>query len=814
MKRTHISYSLDRTCLILFITLALLSLILLLIVGQNKSFPSTDTSPNQQKFSILDQNLNDPSQLPRLPRFAYFISGTKGDVSSVKRLLQAVYHPRNYYLLHLDFEASDGERLELAKYVKVESGVIREFGNVLVLGKGDLVTYKGPTMIASILHGVAILLKQFEDWDWFVNLSAEDYPLMPQDDSVVYSFGSVNVVHKDNVEGCIKWIWKLAMLGCVKFLLPEIMVYSDLYILHIFSYLPRDLNFLEHTSGIGWKEYQRAKPIIIDPGLYHTKKSGVFWAKEKRSLPAAFKLFMGSELVVLTRSFLEFCVWGWDNLPRTVLMYYTNFLSSSEGYFHTVICNQKDYQNTTVNHDLHYLKWDNPPKQYPLNLTLEHFEEMVASGAPFARKFAKDDPVLNKIEKELLGIPDGQLARGRWCAGKSLSDKDVCVVYGSPYAVKPSTVNSKRLEKLMVKLLDSENFRSKQWNQNGSSQLLPKSSTTKKTSSFLKQPILNTREIHSGKMQNSRAMIEEKQLGFFDLLKESLKIAIRNPSFIIPAFFSSLPLFSFLIMYETVFQQTMIKILKYILQERTSPLDVIVYYYETLEASERFVEEISSKFLLCFIYLGILHLLDLFNMITVVDIGSMIYKGDQKSMNLKNMLSRCIKETRHKGPLITSIYALLLDSLVSAGLVSLVMYMCLGSISSFFSMVFSLVFLGLLSKYIEWSAVWNMGILISILEEKQGDVALIISSYLTRGSRHHGFLLMLVFFAWRLALRTAFIYVGWDNGGRGVAVTIVHTSLVCSAKMWLWLVFIVYFYECKKKSLSGKNDEEGGQVET
>lgn len=29
---------------------------------------------------------------------------------------------------------------------------------------------------------------------------------------------------------CIKWIWKLAMLGCVKFLLPEILVYSDLCI--------------------------------------------------------------------------------------------------------------------------------------------------------------------------------------------------------------------------------------------------------------------------------------------------------------------------------------------------------------------------------------------------------------------------------------------------------------------------------------------------------------------------------------------------------------------------------------------------------
>lgn len=39
--------------------------------------------------------------------------------------------------------------------------------------------------------------------------------------------------------------------------------------------------------------HQRARPIIIDPGLYHSKKSGVFWAKEKRPLPASFKLFTG-----------------------------------------------------------------------------------------------------------------------------------------------------------------------------------------------------------------------------------------------------------------------------------------------------------------------------------------------------------------------------------------------------------------------------------------------------------------------------------------------------------------------------------------
>jgi hypothetical protein len=51
----------------------------------------------------------------------------------------------------------------------------------MVVGKGDLVTVKGPTMIASTLHSVALFLKRVGDWDWFVNLSASDYPLFSQD---------------------------------------------------------------------------------------------------------------------------------------------------------------------------------------------------------------------------------------------------------------------------------------------------------------------------------------------------------------------------------------------------------------------------------------------------------------------------------------------------------------------------------------------------------------------------------------------------------------------------------------------------------
>lgn len=167
----------------------------------------------------------------------------------------------------------------------------------------------------------------------------------------------------------------------------------------------------------------------------------------------------GSAWVVLTRSFVEYCIWGWDNLPRTMLMYYTNFVSSPEGYFHTVICNTDDYRQTAISHDLHYIAWDNPPKQHPLSLSIKDFGKMVKSGAPFARKFAKDDPVLNKIDKELLGRSN-RFSPGAWCIGEPNNGVDPCSVRGDSSVFRPGP-GAERLRELFQTLLSGE-FRSKQ----------------------------------------------------------------------------------------------------------------------------------------------------------------------------------------------------------------------------------------------------------------------------------------------------------------------------------------------------------------
>ncbi|KAH9792742.1 Core-2/I-branching beta-1,6-N-acetylglucosaminyltransferase family protein [Citrus sinensis] len=364
------------------------------------------------------------------PRLAYLISGTKGDSHRMMRTLQAVYHPRNHYILHLDLEAPPRERLDLALSVKNDP-IFFEVENVRVMLQSNLVTYKGPTMIACTLQAIAILLKESLEWDWFINLSASDYPLVTQDD-----------------------------------------------MLYVFSNMSKNLNFIEHTLISGWKLNQRAKPIIVDPGLYLSKKSDIAWTTQRRSLPTSFQLFTGkfqllypffqthlgffyagSAWVMLTRRFVEYCIWGWDNLPRTLLMYYTNFISSPEGYFHTVICNTEEFRNTAISNDLHYIAWDNPPKQHPVKLTMKDFDKMVKSNAPFARKFAKDDPVLDKIDKELLGRTN-RFAPGAWCIGSSEGGADPCTLRGNDSMFRPGP-GAERLQALLQTLL-SEDFRKKQ----------------------------------------------------------------------------------------------------------------------------------------------------------------------------------------------------------------------------------------------------------------------------------------------------------------------------------------------------------------
>lgn len=145
-------------------------------------FLPSQLSRNQTAPLFVETKISPSTSLvgPAIPRFAYLISGSKGDTEKLWRTLLALYHPLNHYIVHLDLESPLQERLELASRIGKEP-VFNEVGNVLMIQKGNMVTYRGPTMVANTLHACAIMLNRSKDWDWFINLSASDYPLVTQD---------------------------------------------------------------------------------------------------------------------------------------------------------------------------------------------------------------------------------------------------------------------------------------------------------------------------------------------------------------------------------------------------------------------------------------------------------------------------------------------------------------------------------------------------------------------------------------------------------------------------------------------------------
>ncbi|RWW33320.1 hypothetical protein GW17_00001970 [Ensete ventricosum] len=290
------------------------------------------------------------------PAFAYYISGGRGDASRMIRLLLAVYHPRNRYLLHISADAPNSERADLAIRVRLSMPAIRAFENVDVVGKASAMTPMGSSELAARLHAASVLLRLDGSWDWFVTLNAADYPLVTQD---------------------------------------------------------------------------------------------------------------GSPWVILSRSFIEYSVLGWDNLPRTLLLYFTNVILSQESYFHSVMCNSPDFQNTTINSNLRYMVWDNPPKMEPHFLNMTDFDRMIESGMPFARQFHQDDPVLDKIDDKVLGRRHHQAVPGAWCSGRKRWWADPCSHWSNANIMGPGP-QAEKFGRVMKDLLDKWKSDSRSCKSNGS----------------------------------------------------------------------------------------------------------------------------------------------------------------------------------------------------------------------------------------------------------------------------------------------------------------------------------------------------------
>lgn len=172
--------------------------------------------------------------------------------------------------------------------------------------------------------------------------------------------------------------------------------------------------------------------------------------------------------MILTRAFMEYCVKGWDNLPRKLLMFFSNVAYPLESYFHTVLCNSHEFQNTTVDNNLMYSLWDTDPYESQL-LDMSNYDAMLETGAAFARPFSEGEVVLEKIDDLILNRSSNGLVQGEWCSNSeknkttmvSETEEEWCTQSGDVDAVKPGPFGIK-LKTVLAEIVNTMKVRTSQ----------------------------------------------------------------------------------------------------------------------------------------------------------------------------------------------------------------------------------------------------------------------------------------------------------------------------------------------------------------
>lgn len=159
---------------------------------------------------------------------------------------------------------------------------------------------------------------------------------------------------------------------------------------------------------------------------------------------------------------------GWDNLPRKLLMFFSNVVYPLESYFHTVMCNSPEFQNTTVDNTLMYSLFDTDPSESQL-LDISHYDTMLERGAAFARPFGEGDLVLEKIDDLILNRSSNGLVQGEWCSNTEINktkrvsedEGEFCSLSGNIDVVKPG-MSGIKLGTLLDEIVNSGRSRTSQ----------------------------------------------------------------------------------------------------------------------------------------------------------------------------------------------------------------------------------------------------------------------------------------------------------------------------------------------------------------
>lgn len=271
----------------------------------------------------------------------------------VDRLIDTLQDGRNYVAVHVDKKAGKAFRREIAD-------VAAKYPNVR-LSTSLYCIWCGWSLVRVALEGMRFLLDWADDWDFFVNLSAQDCALQTQDEIRQY-------------------------------LIPR-RGSNFVFILELAKW-PRGMKLLKYYNlEIPLKPLYRPVPTFIPRPFL------------KGVVPYA-----GSAWITLSRDFCDYVTSNPD--VERFKRFYRFALVPEEMFFQTVLMNSP-FRGTVVPDFRRFIP-PFPGKSHPRILTMQDFDEMQASGFMFARKFdpAVDAEVMSRLyqraKRLAVGSPTGE----------------------------------------------------------------------------------------------------------------------------------------------------------------------------------------------------------------------------------------------------------------------------------------------------------------------------------------------------------------------------------------------------------------------
>lgn len=253
-------------------------------LSYNKKAPLAGRQPKPQSTSVAETNKT---------RLAYVILVHRGYDQTV-RLLKAIYHPDNWYVIHVDAKAPNLKD-SLVSFAD-------SLPNVYVLTQSFDIGWGGPEMVYATLEGIFALLDVSDKWDFVINLSSQDYPLCSDDE--------------------------------------------------LSSYLGTRLGKNFDVADLPPRENEK---FWRSRAMYVWCDNIQCYQKWERGMPRGIDAYVGSQWFVYSREFAQYL--RSDSFPQLVMAHYEHTWIADEGYFATVLMGSP-FANTRIHHNLRYIIFD------------------------------------------------------------------------------------------------------------------------------------------------------------------------------------------------------------------------------------------------------------------------------------------------------------------------------------------------------------------------------------------------------------------------------------------------------------------------